>query len=200
MEFSTIKLSDKQRIEAALAPLARNDSSLGFANIFGMQEKYGTRFCIEDNALYLRQDARVPGMRAYYPPLGTNDLAGSIARLAEEAMLDGPFAFVNVTPEEKHLLQAAGMPWTFTTDRNFAEYLYRTEDIAEYRGAERAKKRREVRKFFQLYGPRVRIDAIGPGNLDAVANYQCAWFFANMSRRMSPEHPLESEHRKILLN
>ena len=70
MNFQPIHLSDKNAIETILRPLQRNDSALGFANLYSLQEKYGTHFCIENDMLYLRQDKRFSGEIAYYLPLG----------------------------------------------------------------------------------------------------------------------------------
>lgn len=200
MEFKPIELSDKARIEAVLAPLARNDSALGFANLFGMQEKYGTRFCIRDGVLYLRQDARFSCKTAYYLPLGTDDLLGDTEKLAAYAESSGPFRFVGITPAEATALQEGGAHLSFSTDRAFAEYLYRTEKIAAYAGPGLAKKRREVRKFEKLYGDRTRIEAITPDNLGEAMAYQHDWFADNSNRDMPSAHPLELEHRKILLD
>lgn len=200
MEFTPVKLSDKARIEAILTPLARNDSALGFANIFGMQEKYGTRFCIHDNVLYLRQDARFSDETAYYLPLGTRDLVGDTEKLRVQAESLGPFRFVGITPEEMTALQKGGMRLAFTTDRAFAEYLYHTEKIAAYAGPDLAKKRREVRKFEKLYGGRMRIEPLTSHNLPQTMAYQQNWFEDNNSRNMPSEHSLELEHRKIRLD
>jgi hypothetical protein len=199
MHFRNIQLTDKQPIEAVLSRLARNDSALGFANIYGMQDKYGTKFCIEDEVLYLRQDARIPGRIAYYLPLGASDMLSETAKLASMVSSEGPFAFVGITPEEKAAFEAAGTTMTFSTDRTFAEYIFRTEDIAEYRGHERAKKRQEANRFRKLYGAGTRIEPIGEHNLDAVAAYEDAWFHANLGRHMDSHHPLEAEHDKIML-
>lgn len=201
MNFQPIHLSDKNAIETILRPLQRNDSALGFANLYSLQEKYGTRFCIEDGVLYLRQDKRSSGDVAYYLPLGTNDLARDTEALMQRAsQAGGTVRFVGITAEEKALLERdLADTLTFTSDRDYAEYLYRTETIATYAGPRLAKKRREARKFFQLYGDDVSVVAIDTDTLGDVLAFQHEWLTHNQHRD-SFRHPLESEHRKIMLD
>ncbi|MEG0777170.1 MAG: phosphatidylglycerol lysyltransferase domain-containing protein [Raoultibacter sp.] len=201
MNFQPIQLSDKKIIEALLCPLRRNDSALGFANLYSLQEKYGTRFCIEDDLLYLRQENRFPGEYAYYLPLGTHDLVRDAESLIRFATQEGAgFRIVGVTPEEKlQLEQTSPCLLTFKEDPNYAEYLYRTETIASYAGPRLSKKRREARKFFQLYGENVSVKPIDTENLTDVLTFQHEWL-KNNEHRDSPLHPLESEHRKIMLD
>ena len=42
MEYRTLQLADKDAVDQVLAPLGRNDSALGFANLYSLTEKYGT--------------------------------------------------------------------------------------------------------------------------------------------------------------
>ncbi|MEG1512876.1 MAG: phosphatidylglycerol lysyltransferase domain-containing protein [Raoultibacter sp.] len=223
MNFQPIQLSDKKAIETILRPLRRNDSALGFANLYSLQEKYGTRFCIEDTLLYLRQENRFAGEYAYYLPLGSHNLAQDTTELIRRAREDGGcFRFVGVSSEEKMLLEHATQakrdiprratpedertsadfstcPLTFEEDRDYAEYLYCTETIATYAGSRLAKKRREARKFFQLYGDSASVAAIDIENLDDVLAFQHEWLKHN-EHRDSSTHPLDSEHRKIMLD
>ena len=74
MEFRTLHLEDKAAVNDVLLPLGRNDSALGFANLYSLTEKYGTQIALEDGVLYVRQLDRIPGAVAYYPPLGTLDI------------------------------------------------------------------------------------------------------------------------------
>lgn len=201
MEFRTLQLSDKSLIEGVLAPLRRNDSALGFANLYSLQEKYATKIRLEGGVLHVRQDDRLPGVAAYYPPLGSANPAAEIGRLLEESARTGErIALVGVTPEERLQLEAA-LPgaFAFSTDRAFADYLYRTETIAAYAGPALAKKRRETNKFYQLYGDDVSFEALSSRHLDELRAFQRAWYEGSR-RRGSEEHPLELEHRKILLD
>ena len=48
MEFRTLHLEDKAAVNDVLLPLGRNDSALGFANLYSLTEKYGTQIALED--------------------------------------------------------------------------------------------------------------------------------------------------------
>lgn len=201
MEYRTLQLADKDAVEQVLAPLGRNDSALGFANLYSLTEKYGTEVRLEGRALHVRQRRRLPGAVAYYPPLGGEDVVADIARLLEEAAGAGERpVLVGVTPSQRQRLEEAlpGM-FAFSTDRAFADYLYRTRDIAAYAGSALAKKRRETNKFFQLYGDDVSFEPVVPACLDELRAFQQAWHEGSR-RRGTEEHPLELEHRKIALD
>lgn len=201
MEFRTMHLEDKDAVNEVLAPLARNDSALGFANLYSLTEKYGTQISFDGGALYVRQLNRIPGAVAYYPPLGSQDIARDVAKLLREAEAEGHgFRLVGLAPEEKERL-VHDMPgvFEFSSDRNFADYLYRTETIAAYEGPALAKKRRETNKFFQLYGRDASFEPIALDKMDELRAYQQVWFETSR-RRGTDEHPLELEHRKILLD
>lgn len=199
--FQPIELTDKQRIERVLKPLGRNDSALGFANLFSLQEKYGTEFCLADGVLHLRQTRRVAGKVAYYPPLGATDFAESMQHLLECIEAEGRAAtFVGISADDRDELERA-FPgaFSFASDRAFAEYLYDARMIADYAGPGLAKKRREVSKFNRLYGEAVSFEPLSPENLEEAMAFQRTWF-EECERVGTDEHPLESEHSKILLD
>lgn len=201
MEFRTLHLEDKAAVNEVLLPLGRNDSALGFANLYSLTEKYGTQICLEDGMLFVRQLERVPEAVAYYPPLGTRDIARDVQRLMDKARADGcELRLVGLSLEERQRL-AADLPgaFEFASDRNFADYLYLTDAIAAYEGPGLAKKRRETNKFFQLYGREASFEPIAPDRMGELRVYQQRWFETSR-RRGTDEHPLELEHRKILLD
>ena len=61
MEYRTLQLADKDAVEQVLAPLGRNDSALGFANLYSLTEKYGTEVRLEGRALHVRTTRRSAG-------------------------------------------------------------------------------------------------------------------------------------------
>lgn len=201
MEFRTLQLEDKAAVNEVLLPLGRNDSALGFANLYSLTEKYGTQICLEDGVLFVRQLERVPNAMAYYPPLGTQDLASDVRKLTDVSTAEGrELRLVGLSTEEKERLER-DLPdvFEFSADRDFADYLYRTETIAAYEGPGLAKKRRETNKFFQLYGSEASFEPIRLDRMDELRAYQQRWFETSR-RRGTDEHPLELEHRKILLD
>ena len=201
MEFRPLKLEDKAAVNGILLPLGRNDSALGFANLYSLTEKYGTEVCLEDGVLFVRQLDRFPGAVAYYPPLGTQDIARDVWNLMREAEAEGhELRLVGLSGDEQARLDAA-LPgvFAFSSDRNFADYLYLTKTFAAYEGPGLAKKRRETNKFFQLYGRVAAFEPITLDKMDELRTYQQVWFETSR-RRGTDEHPLELEHRKILLD
>lgn len=201
MKFRSLHLEDKDAVNEVLLPLGRNDSALGFANLYSLTEKYRTQVSFDGGTLYVRQCDRIPGAMAYYPPLGTQDIAREVVKLMNEAQAEGhDLQLVGLSLEEKEQIER-DMPgvFEFSSDRNFADYLYLTEVLAAYEGPGLAKKRRETNKFFQLYGHDASFEPIALDKMDELRAYQQVWFETSR-RRGTDEHPLELEHRKILLD
>ena len=201
MIFRALQLEDKATINSILLPLKRNDSALGFANLYSLTEKYHTEICIEDGVIFVRQLHRIPDAVAYYPPLGTRDMAADLHKImAQAAEEQRDLVFVGFSQDDCAMVEAA-LPGEihFTSDRNFADYIYHTDVIAEYRGPALAKKRREVNKFFSLYGEGVEIETIDASHIEELRTYQNEWFTTSRLHGTEEHHP-ELEHRKIMLD
>ncbi|MFR0868765.1 MAG: phosphatidylglycerol lysyltransferase domain-containing protein [Adlercreutzia sp.] len=176
----------------------RNDSALGFANLYSLTEKYGTQIALEDGVLYVRQLDRIPGAVAYYPPLGTLDIADDVRTLMREAQAEGRrLHLVGLSPKEKEQLEA-DLPgaFEFSSDRNFADYLYLTKTIAAYEG--RAWRRSAERRTSPSMPAARRPSSPSPSTIWT----SCAPTsrFGSTSAVAAPTSTLELEHRKILLD
>ena len=201
MKFRILQLDDKEKIASILAPLGRNDLTFGFAHLFSLLERYCTEISIENEVLLVRQRDRIKGAVAYFTPLGTNDVLSEVRKIQRISKAEGHCAcLVNVTNDERQTLeQCAPGEFSFSADRNFADYLYLSETIAAYEGPLLAKKRRETNKFFQLYGSKVSFEGITLDIMNEVESFQRRWQAGN-DRADARQHPLELEHRKILLD
>ena len=200
MKFRKIELAVKPLIEAVLATSKRNDSTLGFANLYSLQDKYASSFCIEDDTFYLRMENRVPGVVAYFPPIGPKDSALAGVELLESAVAKGePALLVNVSLDESKRIEALPNASSFNIqgNRDYAEYLYHTDDIATYSTPELGRKRRAVRKFFTQYEDRFEVAVLDDANKDAARAFQEAWYVHNGSYRKGT-HSLDLEHRRIM--
>ena len=201
MIFKKLQLHDQHDINNILLPLGRNDSALGFANLFSLTEKYHTEICIENGVLFVRQLNRVANAIAYYPPLGSQDMAHDMQKIIDQGVADKmDLILVGFSADDCQRVQDA-MPdtFTFTSDRDFADYLYHTIDLATYQGPALAKKRREVNKFLSLYGEGTCFETITAEHIDELRAYQYRWFETSRLHGTA-EHDPELEHRKIFLD
>ncbi len=201
MLFRPLELTDKDTLNTILLPLARNDSALGFANLFSLTEKYGTEFCIQDETLFIRQTNRINNAIAYYPPLGTHNMAHAVALIQTQADAEQThWAFVGCSDKDCTAISCA-IPgaFEFSSDRNFADYIYLTDVLAHYSGPALAKKRRETNKFFKLYGETISFESIKQMHIEELRQYQNRWFESSKLHGEN-EHNPEFEHRKIMLD
>lgn len=126
-----------------------------FANLFCWQRHYRTQWAEANGWLVVR--AHINGERkAAYIPFSQKDnpqYSEIIPLLEEDAKsTDQPLSLMGLSNEECERLQQQ-YPEGFVFDRNrdFADYIYRTEDLRTLKGRKYAQKRNHVNKFKSLY-------------------------------------------------
>ena len=202
MNYRAIELTDKSDVEAILAPLGRNDSQIGFANIFALQKKYASQMCIEDGIFYLRQGKRDPKRMAYFPPLGEKATPADALELLVRAKEEGePAMLVSLSPEEAEAIASIDCGHTVHTEADpaYFDYLYNSQEIAEYSSSDLGRKRRAARKFRKEYEGRFEMVALDKAKCPDVWDYQVKWLAENEGR-YTAENPLRPEHEKIALS
>ena len=126
-----------------------------FTNQFCWQRHYRTQWAETNGWLVVR--AHINGERkAAYIPFSQKDnpqYSEIIPLLEEEAKSqDQPLSLMGLNDDECKLLQQQ-YPDDFVFDRNrdFADYIYRAEDLRSLKGRKYAQKRNHVNKFKSVY-------------------------------------------------
>lgn len=102
----------------------------------------------KDNALFIR--AVLHGNRVYFPPLTEKNFDKAIDTIIEETEQNNqPFKVILALKEQIDCL--APERFRFTTNRDYAEYLYLSQDLIELNGRKYHAKRNHIHKFNSLY-------------------------------------------------
>lgn len=151
IEFKDITLKDKELIQSFTLNSHRRNCDLSFANLCSWRFMYHTKFAIMDGFLLLRfyADNRL----AYMMPIGRGDLKKVLEALIEDAEQQGePFCMLGICVGMKADIEEA-MPgkFSFTSDRDYADYIYSHESLATLSGKKLQSKRNHINKFRKTY-------------------------------------------------
>lgn len=176
-----------------------------FANLFCLRKKYGTEICIDGGVLYIRQKNRIyNGQTAYFAPIFPESMAPEDFTDAVDMILEAsrkerikPY-FFGVTEDNLSLFeQSIKHSFKITEQRDWFEYLYRSEKFVNFASSELSKQRRAVNRFWNLYGAEAAVERILPSNIQKVVKYQSDWLANNLDRNMDRDS-LISENESIL--
>ncbi len=124
---------------------------MSFSNMCSWSFMFGTSFAVVDGWLLIKY--RMDGMPFYMMPFGKGDLRKPLEMLDEDARSEGSMLrMLGVCADMIPVLQDL-MPerFTFSTNRNYADYLYLRTELADLAGRKFQAKRNHVNKFMRTY-------------------------------------------------
>lgn len=152
IRFNEVTPADRESIIHYTLASTNRSCDYSFANICSWRFLYHTEWAEYRGFLLLR--FRMDGHIAYMLPAGRQDgLTDVIKALTEEARTEGESLLLtgidNTTKNELEEL----MPdtFTFSANRDYADYIYLRESLATLRGKALQSKRNHVNKFMRLY-------------------------------------------------
>ncbi|MBP1612773.1 MAG: hypothetical protein H6Q13_221 [Bacteroidetes bacterium] len=149
--FNDITLQDKATITSFTMNSCRRNCDLSFSNLCSWRFLYNTKFAIVDDFLVFK--FRAKDKLAYMMPVGQGDLKKVLLDLEEDARQEGePFCMLGTCSGVCTELEAI-MPgrFTFTADRDYADYIYLRSDLATLKGKKFQSKRNHINKFKKGY-------------------------------------------------
>lgn len=128
---------------------------------FSRKDYFDSYFCIEDDTLFFRE--AFEKNKIYYSlPISKGD--GTVfdtSKIVDDYFLNGkfPLEFVNLTKEESDYLAIKFPHNEIVYSRDWSDYLYLTNDFAEFKGNKYSAKRHHVNRFKKLYPNVVYVEA-----------------------------------------
>lgn len=174
LEFRTISLSDKQRIEALLHSAPDRGCEYTFGNLFIWHNVYDTDVAFVGDLCCVRFNKTV---NAYLFPFGDGDVKAAIELLCEDAAKRNiPFEMIALRTEDKALLeQLFPDRFSYHPSRDFAEYVYRSQDLIELAGKKYHGKRNHISRFMEE-NPDYRFEEINRDNIADVKAMNERWY------------------------
>lgn len=172
--FKDITLQDKETITAYTQNSCRRNCDLSFSNLCSWRFLYGTQFAIIDGFLAFKFWAGEE--LAYMMPVGTGDLAKVLKELIEDARQEGqPFCMLGVCSCMREELETI-FPgqFSFTADRDYADYIYLRSDLSTLIGKKFQAKRNHINKFRNTY-PNHQYTPITPDRIQECLDLEAEW-------------------------
>lgn len=182
LPFEAITLEQKPVMDAYLRRYGEGSCQHSFVSLYCMSEKYGDLACLKNGYLFiLRSKQCTKHLRVYLFPMGDpsdrEGLTQAIREVLDDAHAHGARAcFRTVTQHAKDLLETL-FPGQFQMEycRDYAEYLYTYDKLANLPSSEMASKRHDLNTFFRDFGDRTVIKPIRPEYLDDILAFQKYW-------------------------
>lgn len=157
-DFKVIGIEDKEIIEEYIIPSDERDCDLSFANLCSWQFITESSYAVMDGLLVIRF-AHPKWGHEYFMPMnkrGEADRAQALQvleQLAREAdTKQEPLCLRGVSPAlEEELADSRLGNFNFVKDRDYFDYVYQRQDLAELKGKHYQPKRNHVNKFKREY-------------------------------------------------
>ena len=182
LDFRPVAIGDYDRVFSHTSAWGEGSCQHSPVSMWSLGEKYGDAVCVSDGFLYtLRSRLCDADFRVYLAPLGPGDMAGAYRRIVDDAHAHGQrVKFLTLTERASGALDAA-LPGRFdiVEDRDLAEYICKTEVVANFPGHAMERKRTEVHAFWRAYGDRATVTPIAPRDVEEVLAFEAKWVAQN---------------------
>lgn len=193
--FKPITLQDKDVITSFTMPSDYRNCDFSFANMCSWCFLYESEFAIVDNLLLIRFWIEDKSRNAYMMPVGNGDLKQAISLLEEDSLkLGHPLLLLGITPDAKEDLEKA-YPGDFhyIPERDYFDYIYLREDLANLVGKKYQAKRNHINKFQKQY--EYEYMPITPELVPFCLELEKKWYKANKTEE--DEEELSDERRSL---
>lgn len=202
LPFQHLALDHKPVIDRYLYAFGEGSCQHSFTSMFCMAEKYGDMFCEKDGFLFfLRSGKCTDTHRVYLFPMGDctdrRKLKNAVEAIFADAHMQGRLvSFDTVTSRAAHALREL-FPGRFREEnvRDYAEYIYSNEKLAQLSGPQMASKRHDINTFFRDYGSRTSVEIIQPHHIPHIQAFQSYWLEHHLAGEEDVQ--LELENRAI---
>lgn len=202
MNFEAVTLTHKKMIKPYLYKYGEGSCQHSFAAMFCMANKYGDSLCEKDGWLFIhRAGISSKTERAYLFPMGDNSdevrLGHAIEAIIEDAHNHGAAVrFETLTAAAKDAVVRL-FPGVFsvTALRDYSEYIYTYDKLANLSGHQMASKRQDINAFYRTYGNSVRIEKIKDKHLDEIRSFQKMW----LDNRLNGEEDVQLDYENIAI-
>ena len=176
--FKDVTLADRDTITSFTMKSDRRNCDLSFSNLCSWRFLYDTQFAVVDNFLVFKFWAGE--QLAYMMPVGTGDLKAVLWELIEDARKENQhFCMLGVCSNMRADLEAI-LPgqFTFTEDRDYADYIYLRSDLSTLKGKKFQAKRNHINRFRNTY-PDYEYTPITPDRIQECLDLEAEWCKVN---------------------
>lgn len=152
IDFKPIRIEDKELITTYFLACGNRDCNLSFVNLYTWQFLTNSHYAVVDDCLVVRFTLDEESV-VYTMPVGTGDVKNVIELLKQQAKAEGHVLRVHgVFPElEEWFNREFPGSFDYRLDRDYFDYIYSRQELAELKGKNFQPKRNHVNKFKRTY-------------------------------------------------
>lgn len=150
-EFKNLTIEDRAVVQPLLQQSPHQLCNFSFATHILWGETFHSQFAIVDGMLIIR--FQMNDNPYFLFPIGTGDAKRMVEKMMEYAKMQKIQFCLSPLTEEMKLFVETNFPnrFTFSTSRNYCDYLYQTSDLIALKGRQYQSKRNHINKFKKLY-------------------------------------------------
>ena len=170
-EFKPVSLDDRDLFLRQYRQYPQVHSDNTFANMVCWNHYANYRFADVDGAIVL--SSTIDGVASFRPPIGPKNPA-LLDDVIDLALREGGASpLLVLDPVNEAWIRELYPNLTLYPDRDYFDYIYRTEDLADFAGKGYATVRRQVNHFRREYA--YSVEAITRENIDEVWEFLVIW-------------------------
>ena len=170
-EFKPVSLDDRDLFLRQYRQYPQVHSDNTFANMVCWNHYANYRFADVDGAIVL--SSTIDGVASFRPPIGPKNPA-LLDDVIDLALREGGASpLLVLDPVNEAWIREIYPNLTLYPDRDYFDYIYRTEDLADFAGKGYATVRRQVNHFRREYA--YSVEAITRENIDEVWEFLVIW-------------------------
>ncbi len=192
LNFRKLKLNDKQLIDKYVNDGETGGSAYSFGTLFAWGDSYQMEIAEHDNMLLMR--GCDDGQPYYVYPSGTGDVKAAVDAMIEDNKNNNCVFMLGQLLEEnvEKLKELYDDEFDYFFSRDYSEYVYLTENMANLPGKKFHAKKNHINAFFRKHTD-IHIDPITTDNIHHCLQIQNEW----LSERSDANDELERENLAI---
>ncbi len=157
LQFNEIKTEDFKTLNEFYQAQSFGMCDYSVGAVYMWKGYHKTKFCVQDGFLVLRYEWQAEEKTCFSFPVSKDnkskaDLVAFLRVLREHALEDaGEFYLVGVPTEMKEFLEGEFEVTCAVAKREWSDYVYNYEDLAEMKGRKYSGKRNHIRNFIKSY-------------------------------------------------
>lgn len=177
LEFKTIELEDKKKVEEYTSIRNSYLCEHCFVDLFIWRYYYNTKICFQDGFLFIKMEVHETKETMYLAPIGKGDLKKAVKTIyLDSCERNIPFIMISITEDLKlEIEQIMPGQFVFKEQRDNADYIYSAEDLITLKGKKLHSKRNYINRFKTTYKDRWEYKNITSENARDIFNYQLKW-------------------------
>jgi len=154
IEFNKITIENKKIINEYFSVFNSDVSELSFTNLYAWREKYGFKYAIIEDFLWIMNQTK-EGKVYFSPPIGdyNKDFHKSIEKLKDYCNGENQNFIIKKASEKikDQIITDKTFEYEVKTNRDESDYLYLFQALLELTGNKYHKKKNRVNKFLKTY-------------------------------------------------